>query len=122
MDGREKGNAQSFSQQQTELVVNSEYWYEEQDIQQCLEYRVRELQSPLEEPIFIAPCLDNAFHYGLKAYLSDEAKDHVTQRQSYILVPYNLRFLHWVGIHLHFEGQKTTVTYIDPLAVGFSQN
>jgi len=109
----------SSSQQHTEVMVNNDYWYEERDIQQLLKYRVRELQPipSLEEPIFIAPCLDDAVHYGLKAYLADEAKEHVSQRQRHLLIPYNLGFSHWVGIHLHIEGQKVTATYMDPLSV-----
>ena len=72
----EQANASS-SQQKAELVVNDDYWYEERDINQLLELRVKDLQPSLEEPIFVAPCLDNVTHYGLKAYLSEEK----TQRQ-----------------------------------------
>jgi len=116
MDGQAASiKESSSSHQQTELVVNSEYWYEERDIQQLLEYRIGEFQSSLEKTIFIAPCLDNAVHYGLKTYLEDEAKEHALQRQRHLLIPYNIGFCHWVGLYLHLKGQRISVTYMDPL-------
>ena len=75
-DNKKQASASS-SQQEAKLFVNPEYWYEERDINQLLELRVKDLQPSLEEPIFVAPCLDNVTHYGLKAYLSEEK----TQRQ-----------------------------------------
>jgi len=54
MGGRDKENKQSSSQRpQRELVVNSDYWYEEQDIQTLLAIIVNELQPAVEDPIFM---------------------------------------------------------------------
>ena len=124
MDMRHKRDTEATSskQLQTPWAVNSEYWYEEQDIQKLLELKVKELDGFLDAAIVIAPCLDNATYYGLKAYLSQEKADAKGKKQRHVLIAYNLSLCHWAGIYLHMEGTHIRAIYMDPLAISFSSS
>ncbi|MHB9147984.1 MAG: tetratricopeptide repeat protein [Candidatus Amoebophilus sp.] len=102
------------------LVVNSQYEYEDNDIVTILRSRLTELakQSPayIFKQVDILGPVDNIMPNQLKKVLLQD-KQHNNNRERVLLIPCNLGMCHWVGVLLKIDTNQrvTQAVYVDSL-------